>query len=86
MIDFEYEVNKVVEVLEDVKRLCNIRFEYYVYPKYDIQGAKYLIKFNPYAKSEHNIKHNTSKKEIFNIIVNDLISFMRGVITNYERI
>lgn len=84
MINFEYEVNKVAEVLDDVKRLCNIRFEYYVYPKYDIQGAKYIIKLNPYRKAERCIKHNTSKKDIFNMIINDLISFIKGIADNYE--
>lgn len=84
MIDFEYEVNKVSEVLDDVKRFCNIQFDYYVYPKYNIQGAKYIIKLNPYKKIERCIKHNTSKKDIFKIAVNDLIILMRSIIDSYE--
>lgn len=83
MIDFEKIVTDTSDILDESKQLFNIQFEYYVYPKYNIQGCKYIIKLNPYRKVERCIKYNTSKKEILKYICDDITLLMRGIADNY---
>ena len=84
MIDFEKEVDKVYECVNTIRAVCCMNFEFFIYPKYSIQGTKTIIQFNQHNKSEISLGSNLSKQVIRKRILENIICFMRGVLDNYE--
>ena len=58
MIDFEKEIEKVSDCLNIIREVCCMKFEFFVYPKYSIQGTKTIIQFNQHNKIEILLGYN----------------------------
>lgn len=84
MIDFEKEIVRVSKCISTVKVVCSMNFEYYVYPKYSIQGTEILIKFNLNNKYTFCMPAKFSEQKIRQKILENIICFMRGSLDNYE--
>ena len=84
MIDFEKEVDKVSECLNTIREVCCIKFEFFVYPKYSIQGTKTIIQFNQHNKIEIILGSNLPKQAIRKKILENIICLMRGRLNTYE--
>ena len=61
-----------------------MNFEYYVYPKYSIQGTEILIKFNTHNQYRFCMYAKYSEQEIRKKILENIICFMRGSLDNHE--
>lgn len=84
MIDFEKEIEKVSDCLNTIREVCCMKFEFFVYPKYSIQGTKTIIQFNQYNKIEILLGYNLPKQAIRKRILENIICLMRGSLDNYE--
>ena len=84
MIDFEKEIEKVSDCLNIIREVCCMKFEFFVYPKYSIQGTKTIIQFNQYNKIEVSLGYNLPKQVIRKRILENIICLMRGSLSNYE--